>query len=315
MKKKIGITGLNNKEINSLNKKYNKFLFKKIDNKNFFSKNNRDITALIILFEYPVQKTINIFFRKKFRLFYNLKWLHLSRAGVDELIPYLKEYKFNISCGKKIQAPHVSEHCMSLLLGVSRCLFYNNNLVKLRPIEIKSKKLLIVGMGGIGQEISKMSNHFGLKVYSASRTVKKIKNVIKSFNIKNLSKIVNKFDIVINALPFTSLTKNIFNKKIFGKMKKNSIFICASRSQTINKDHLMQYIKKKKFFGVGIDNTGNFPIKKNTFFHKKYNLIITNHQGGKTDNVLRKKQLAFQNINNFFRGKKIKNLVSKKLEY
>jgi len=30
---------------------------------------------------------------------------------------------------------------------------------------------------------------------------------------------------------------------------------------------------------------------------------------------LRKKQLSFQNINNFSRGKKIKNLVSKKLEY
>lgn len=230
MKKKIGIAGLNNAEINLLKKKYKKFIFKKINNKNFFSKNNRDIIALIILFEYPVQKTINSFFRKKFRLFYNLKWLHISRAGIDELIPNLKEYKFNISCGKKIQAPHVSEHCMSLLLGISRCLFYNSNSVKSRPIEIKSKKLLIVGTGGIGKEIAKLTKHFGLKVYSASRTTKKIKNVIKSFNIKNLSEIVNKFDIIINALPLTSLTKNIFNKKIFGKMKKNSIFICVSRS-------------------------------------------------------------------------------------
>ena len=315
MKKKIGITGLKNTEINYLNRKYKKFIFQNINDKNFFSKKNRDITALIILFEYPVQKTLNSFFTKRFRVFHNLKWLHLSRAGIDELIPYLKEYKFKISCGKKIQAPQVSEHCMSLLLGISRCLFNNDDTFKFKPIEIKSKKLLIVGMGGIGQEISKLSNSFGLKVYSVSKRQNKIKNIINSFNIKHLAKIVNKFDIVINALPLTNLTKNIFNKEIFKKMKKNSIFICISRSQTVNKNHLMKYIKKKFFFGVGIDNTGNFPIKKNVFFNKKYNFIITNHQGGKTDNILRKKELSFQNINNFSRGKKIKNLVSKKLEY
>ena len=169
MKKKIGITGLKNTEINYLNRKYKKFIFKNINDKNFFSKKNRDITALIILFEYPVQKTLNSFFTRKFKLFHNLKWLHLSRAGIDELIPYLKEYKFKISCGKKIQAPQVSEHCMSLLLGISRCLFNNIDTFKFKPIEIKSKKLLIVGMGGIGQEISKLSNSFGLKVYSVSK--------------------------------------------------------------------------------------------------------------------------------------------------
>ena len=33
-----------------------------------------------------------------------------------------------------------------------------------------------------------------------------MKNIIKSFNIKHLAKIINKFDIVINALPLTNLT-------------------------------------------------------------------------------------------------------------
>ena len=52
---------------------------------------------------------------------------------------------------------------MSLLLGISRCLFNNIDTFKFKPIEIKSKKLLIVGMGGIGQEISKLSNSFWSK--------------------------------------------------------------------------------------------------------------------------------------------------------
>ena len=51
----------------------------------------------------------------------------------------------------------------------------------------------------------------------------------------------------------------------------------------------MKFIKKKFFFGVGIDNTFNFPIKKNIFFNEKYNFIITNHQGGKNRQYFEKK--------------------------
>ena len=47
-------------------------------------------------------------------------------------------------------------------------------------------------MGGIGQEISNYRTHLILKVYSVSKRQNKIKNIINSFNIKHLAKIVNK---------------------------------------------------------------------------------------------------------------------------
>jgi len=315
MKKKIGLVGFNNKTQNELRRRYKNFTFYDISNKNFFSKKSYDLEALIILFEYPIKEKIKLFFKKKYINFKKLKWVHLSRAGVDQFSSEIKNYNFKITCGKKIQAQNVAEHSLGLLLSITRRL--SNLRGNLKPIEIFDKKTLIVGAGGIGCQIAKMLNPFGTSISFVVRNLnrKKISYIKKYFLIKDLRKIILNFDIVINTLPLTEKTKEIFDKKVFKSMKKKTIFICVSRSQTINKKDLMSFVKKNKFFGVGIDDTGNFYNEKNISFYKKNNIIITKHQAGQTDNTSRREELSLSNIERFFKNKKLKNLVSKKFQY
>ena len=110
-----------------------------------------------VLYEYPVKNTLSVFLKKKFKNFKNLRWVHLTRAGIDEFEPYLKQYKFKFTAGKKIQGPNVSEHCLALLLSLTRGLYDQLNYTKYsyRPTEIQNKKILIVGLGGIGLSIAK----------------------------------------------------------------------------------------------------------------------------------------------------------------
>ena len=98
-------------------------------------------------------------------------------------------------------------------------------------------------------------------------------------------------------------------------MKKNSFFINVSRDQTINIQDLKKFLKKKKFAGVGIDNTGSFKMKKKIYFNSKTNFILTDHQAGVSTNLSRRKDLINNNINNYYYGKKLRYLVSKNKEY
>ena len=70
------------------------------------------------------------------------------------------------------------------------------------------------------------------------------KFIKKNYKLKEVKNIIKNFDIVINALPLTSVTKNFFNMKIFNEMKKNSYFINISRDQTINIRDFNIVIKK-----------------------------------------------------------------------
>ena len=299
--KTIGLVGYKKKEIFNFQKKFKRFKFLNINDKNFYKKKSTNLDALIVLFEYPIKKSLSIFLSKKFKLFKKLKWFHLSRAGVDECIPFMKNYKFKFTSGKKIQGPNVSEHCIALLLLLTRSIFAmdkSNNY--LRPTEILNKKILITGLGGIGLEIAKKLSAFGAKTYSVNDTKINKRFIIKNYKLRDVKKIINSFDIVINALPLTSITRNFFDMKIFEKMKKNSYFLNISRDQTINMKDFKKILKKKKFAGVGIDNTGSFKMKNKIYYNSKNNFILTDHQAGVSTNLSRRKELIYNNIYNYY---------------
>jgi D-2-hydroxyacid dehydrogenase (NADP+) len=314
--KLIGVVGFKNHELKKFEQKYKHFEFLNIEDKNFFSKKNKDLKALLVLYEWPVKNSLSRFLTKKYSFYKKLEWLHLSRAGIDECLPYLKNYKFKFTSGKKIQGPNVSEHCMSLLLALTRGLFSEYHKTNfLRPTEIKDKKVLIFGLGGIGLEIAKKIDSFGAEVYSVNNEKVKFKKVIKNYSLKQSKKIIKNFDIIINALPYTFETKSFFNKTFFSKMKKKSFFINISRDQTINIEDLKKFIKLKKFSGVAIDNTGSFRMKDKVYYDKKTNFILTDHQAGVSTNLERRKNLIFKNIDNYYKKRKLYFEVSKLKQY
>ena len=314
--KTIGLVGYKKKEISSFKKKFKRFKFLNINDKNFYKKKSTNIDALIVLFEYPIKNSLSNFLSEKFELFKKLKWFHLSRAGVDECIPFMKNYKFKFTSGKKIQGPNVSEHCIALLLLLTRSIFaMDKSKNYLRPTEILNKRILITGLGGIGLEIAKKLSAFGAKIYSVNRSKVSTRFIVKNYKLSDVKKIINNFDIVINALPLTSITKNFFDIKIFRKMKKNSYFVNISRDQTINMKDFKKILKKKKLAGVGIDNTGSFKMKQKIYYNSKNNFILTDHQAGVSTNLSRRKELIYNNINNYYYGKKLSYLVSKDKEY
>ena len=123
-------------------------------------------------------------------------------------------------------------------------------------------------MGGIGSDIATKLKNFGSSISSIDHSYKSKKYILKNYNLKQTPKIVKNFDILINALPLTKQTRKIFNKKIFKNMKKKSIFISVSRDQTIDIRDLKTFIRKRKFLGVAIDNTGSFKMKRKLFMIK-----------------------------------------------
>ena len=314
--KKIGLIGFSLEEIKKLNKKITSYKFLNITEKNFFNKNCKDISALIILFEYPVKKNLPIFFSSEYKFFKKLKWVHLSRAGVDTLIPHIKNYKFKLTSGKGVQSTSVSEHCIALLLLITRgIMVFKSKIKSFTPTEISEKKVLIIGYGEIGKKIAKKIFSFGSEISCVSKKKIKDKVVKTSYRLKKIKRVISNFDIVINCLPATPETKNFFDYDFFNKMKKRSIFLCISRDQTINIHDLKVFLKRKKFLGVGIDNTGSFLMKDKVLFDKKHNFILTNHQAGQTDNFHSRKKLCFENLKKYLKGKKLKNLVSTQKYY
>ena len=119
--------------------------------------------------------------------------------------------------------------------------------------------------------------------------------------IENIEEIINQIDYVSIHTPLTKETKNMFNSKMFNKMKKNSILINTSRGGVVNENDLNEALNKNIIFGAGLDVFEKEPPDKNNPLLKNNKVILSPHVSTFTDECIERMGIeTIQNIIDFF---------------
>ena len=262
------------------------------------------------------------FFDKEILLNANyLEWVHTGGAGVEEYL-FNEFIRSNIifTNGRILQGPEIADHAIGLILSISRNIYLyargDKNKFK-RPIELNNKICGIVGLGGIGLLVAERLKTFGMKIITFSEELSPMTSFIdESYRGNDLKQHISKIDVVVCAAPLTKSTKNLFNKSLLKKMKKQSILINVSRGSLIDTKALLNTKINSKFLGIGLDVTDPDPLPNSHKLRKLKNIVITNHTSGLSDNNrLRSKNLMIENIKRFCNGMNLLNIVDKKKGY
>lgn len=263
-----------------------------------------------------------IFKNSNFDHFKHLDWIHAGGAGIES---YLSEQFSKSSIiftnGKIIQGPEVADHALGLILSFTRNLYQiskNKDLSKFdRPIELKGKKILIIGLGGIGINIAERLRAFGAIIDAISNDLTPFLSFINELYLtNNLNEIAKNYDVIVCAAPLTKKTKYSLDYNFFKKMKKKSIFINVSRGKIVKTKDLLINNIYKKFKGIGLDVTHPEPLDKNNILKKAPNIFITPHVAGPSDyNRLRGFELVKENILRYLKGDSLLNVVDKHKGY
>jgi len=236
-------------------------------------------------------------------------------------LDYAKKNKIQITNTKKIFDNSVAATALGFIFCLSRGIHYSlifknkknygRNLydkIYYKMNDVFKKKILFVGYGNIAKKIAKVCRSMDMEIFIVK---KKVKRESKNFySVKNLYKAVKGKDFIINLLPSTSKTKEIFNLKIFKNMSKKSYFINLGRGETVKEKDLEFAIKKNYISGAGLDVIQNEPIKKNFYLLKYNDVIITPHIAAiNTRYKVEQVNLFEENLNKFFKKKRLKHLV------
>ncbi len=254
----------------------------------------------------------------------NLKWIHYASTGFSKEI-YNQVLKKNIKVTNtqnmfsNAVASTVFSYIFSLARGVHHCQSLkvekklnrkNFDKISENIQDVFNQKILIVGLGGIGKKIAKICKAMGMEI----SVIKKNANTVPSFikkvlKLSNLKEAVKDVDYVVNVLPLTEKTNNIFNKNIFKSMKKTSFFINVGRGGTVNEQDLLSAIKAKNLLGAALDVMKEEPVKIKSPFLKQKNVILTPHIAGVTNNYWNDQYLLFsENLIRYKKGLKLINL-------
>lgn len=227
----------------------------------------------------------------------------------------------------------VAEFAMALALAVNRHLHKsyikvrenNFSLTGLTGVNFYGKTAGIIGTGKIGAAMCKICHGMGMRVIAYDKYPNKALDFVE---YKEFEEVLQESDLISLHCPLTGENYHMINSETISKMKDNVVFVNTSRGGLVNTQDLIQGIRAKKFFGVGLDvyeeETNNvFENREDDILEHSVvarllsfpNVIVASHQGFLTEEALAAiSSTTLQNAMDFVNGTiKEENVVSKNL--
>lgn len=198
----------------------------------------------------------------------------------------------------------IAEHALALALTVTRRIHKayikvrENNfaLTGLTGVNFFGKTAGIIGTGKIGTAMCKICHGLGMKVIAYDIYPNKELDFVTYVSQED---VLRHSDLLSLHCPATKENYHMINKDTIAMMKDNVIFINTSRGLLVNTNDLIQGIRDKKFFGVGLDvyeeeGPNVFENREDDILEHSTtarllsfpNVIITSHQAFLTEEAL-----------------------------
>jgi len=182
---------------------------------------------------------------------------------------------------------------------------------------LRGKNAVVIGVGGIGNQIAQRAWAFGMTVVGVDPDDKPftpfLARVVKP---DQLDEVIPAADVVFISAPDTPMSHKMMKSRHFEMMKPHSYFVAVSRGGLYEMEGLVKALDSKRLDGAGVDVTDPEPLPKGHALWKFDNVIITPHVAGRSDqDNARMVGTIKDNIRRFLEGKPLVNVVDKQKGY
>jgi phosphoglycerate dehydrogenase-like enzyme/glyoxylase-like metal-dependent hydrolase (beta-lactamase superfamily II) len=256
-----------------------------------------------------------------------LRWIQVGHAGVEnDLVPDLIKSNIVLTNTQKMYGPTVADQAMGLLLVLTRGIVTGaNRQEKLREgwkelragrklTELHGKAMLVVGLGGVGTQISRRASAFGMKVMAIDPNDKIVRPsfVFSIAPPSRLMELLPTADAVVMACPLTAETRGMMGASQFQAMKPSAYFINVARGGIVNTADLVGALQKKQLAGAGMDVLDPEPLPPDHVLWKLPNVALSPHIGAQSAGAHdRQWRLYRENVRRFVAGEPLVCVVNK----
>jgi glyoxylate reductase len=248
----------------------------------------------------------------------NLKVISTYSVGFDHIdTQYAKKKEIRVGYTPEVLTDATADLAFSLMIDVLRRVSEGDRIIrngKWRQIygaydyvgiDLQGKTLGIFGLGRIGSTLARRAKSFDMKiVYHNRKPVSKNKEKLLGVKYVTLDKLITQSDVISIHVPHTKETNQLFDMKIFKKMKKSAFLINTARGKIINEKDLIIALNKKIIAGAALDVYESEPISKKHPLTKIQNVVLAPHIGSSTKETRAKMaEITIKNLNLGINGK------------
>ena len=254
----------------------------------------------------------------------NLKWIHVTSAGVNHLSPFdWMKNNLILTNSSGVHSKKAGEFgLMSILMLQNQMTKIvtnqkNKEFVTLLSKPIEGFKVVVVGTGSLGGSMIKHISKLGAEVIGVNRKGNDVEGCSKVITFDKIDEVLPSADFLYLAVPETEETKGLINKTRLDSLKSTCGIVNIGRHSVLDYKALRIKLEKNEIAGAILDVFSHEPIPKDSYLWDTPNLIITPHissdsQGNYIEMVLK---IFFKNLKLFLEKKELINQIDRKLGY
>jgi len=178
----------------------------------------------------------------------------------------------------------VADHAFGLLIGIVRELRKLDRLCREgvwreaipQPPKVSGKKLGILGMGTIGQQIAKRAAAFDMEVGYHNR---KPKEGVAQRYFDDLKSLAAWADFLVLAAPGGPATKHLVNAEVLDALGPQGYLVNIGRGSVVDTDALAAALRDNRIAGAGLDVYESEPKRPEQLVGLD-NVLLTPHMAG-----------------------------------
>lgn len=143
-----------------------------------------------------------------------------------------------------------------------------------RPIE--GSTVLVLGLGGIGEQVARLSRALGMRVLGASRSGSPVEGV-ESHKVGDLPAIIGEADHIVVTLPGTPHTQGLLGDDLLSRAKPGVTVVNVGRGTVIDEPALVAALTDGRVGFAALDVTAVEPLPADSPLWDLPNVLISPH--------------------------------------
>ncbi len=251
-----------------------------------------------------------------------LKWIQFTTVGIDVALRMGLPDGVWVTNSGDVSQRVLAGHAIALMLGVMRGFRrfeplraerdYARQTLPRYMMAPEGGRMLILGMGRIGQDIARKAKAFDMEVICVTRApapaVPEIDRVVAR---EKIDQVLPTADVVMIAMPLDASTQGFLSAERIALMKETAILVNISRGKVVDEAALARALAENRIFGAGLDAFAREPLPAESPLWDLPNVLMTPHVGGSGGRELwrRMSELVRDNTRRYLSGAPLKHVV------
>src|ERR1700754_5065955 len=143
--------------------------------------------------------------------------------------------------------------------------------------QVSEMTVLVVGLGGIGQEVVKKLAGLGATVIGTSRHGRPVDHVDRLIKVDDIVSTVPEVDAIVLTLPGTGATEKLIGADVFAAVKPGTILVNVGRGTVVDEDALLPALRDGRIGFAALDVFATEPLPVSSPLWAEPNVLVSPH--------------------------------------